>query len=316
MRLEVIGLGPRGGDESAIAVADPGDGGRENCSFAEFHFPLPKAASLQAVPPRALLSLRDSGSMRYLRDRPNPARRQFFACQGLDPGLVVGMELHHTRRLKIVERRAVGRGGGDGEEIDADDLPGEDAGDGGPDGAEGRDGIVFVPTVGSVAAPRASAFPGLAPSARPVAATVTVADCMPIWLWDAASGAWGILHSGWKGTGILDHAVRAILERCGGSPATISAILGPAIGVCCYDVPSSRAAIFENEFGAECVDRSGPRPRLDIRAANLAIARRLDIGAVLSVDVCTSCDSSLGSYRREGAAGFTRMVAACVPVGA
>ncbi len=274
----------------------------------EFAFPHPGAGHPLAIPPRALLSLREAGSMRYLRGEANQRRQAFFASRSIGVGRVVATELHHSRRLKIVETRELELAAAGGTEIDAAALPGEDEGDGGPDGAAGRDGIVFLPPGPSsgTQAPRfmAAAFP---------VATVTVADCMPIWLWDAASGAWGLLHSGWKGTGILEHAVRALLARRPGTAASMSVILGPAIGVCCYDVPEARAEAFEAEFGPASVDRSAVRPRLDIRAANLAIARRLGIGALLSVDVCTSCHPSLGSFRREGPTSFTRMVAACVP---
>ncbi|HUX40704.1 MAG TPA: polyphenol oxidase family protein [Rectinemataceae bacterium] len=280
---------------------------------AEFAFPRPDAGHPLAIPPRALLSLREAGSMRYLRGEANRLRESFFASRSIGVSRVVATELHHSRRLKIVETREIELAAAGGSETDATNLPGEDEGDGGPDGAEGRDGIVFLPPGPSTAAKGSHPSAAVLPSATFPVATVTVADCMPIWLWDAASGAWGLLHSGWKGTGILEHAVRAVLSRRPGTAASMSVILGPAIGVCCYDVPEARAAAFEAEFGSTCVDRSGPRPRLDIRAANLAIARRLGIGALLSVDVCTSCHPSLGSFRREGPESFTRMVAACVP---
>ncbi len=141
------------------------------------------------------------------------------------------------------------------------------------------------------------------------AASVTVADCMPIWLFDRASGAFGVLHSGWKGTGILEAAVRLLGLRFGSDPAAVSAILGPAVGTCCYAVPEDRAALFAAEFGPETVIREGGSPRLDLRAANIAIARRLGLGALLSVEECSSCRPELGSYRREGPEAFTRMVA-------
>ncbi len=286
----------------------------EGADHVEFAFPRPEAAHPLAIPPRAILSLRDAGSMRYLRGEANRRRLEFFASRGIASERVVATELHHSRRLRIVETHRMGFLAPGDREIDVDGLPGEDEGDGGPDGAEGRDGIVFLPPgTADVAETSDPAVGGLPIAATFPVATVTVADCMPIWLWDAASGAWGLLHSGWKGTGILEHAVRAIRARRPGTAASMSVILGPAIGVCCYDVPELRAAAFEAEFGSSCVDRSGPRPRLDIRAANLAIARRLGIGALLSVDVCTSCNPSLGSFRREGAERFTRMVAACLP---
>ena len=42
------------------------------------------------------------------------------------------------------------------------------------------------------------------PSLMPV---VTVADCMPLYLYDSVSGVFGVVHSGWKGTGIIGEAL-------------------------------------------------------------------------------------------------------------
>ncbi len=149
------------------------------------------------------------------------------------------------------------------------------------------------------------------------AVSVTVADCMPIWLLDRSSGAFGVLHSGWKGTGILETALEALRLRYGTRPSEVAAIFGPAIGVCCYAVPDERALSFAALFGAAAAPRRGGQAYLDLRAANLALAQRLGLGAVLSVELCTVCTSELGSYRREAVregaredvANFTRMLA-------
>ncbi|HPS42895.1 MAG TPA: laccase domain-containing protein [Treponemataceae bacterium] len=48
--------------------------------------------------------------------------------------------------------------------------------------------------------------------------SVTIADCMPIWLFDPVTGCFGVLHSGWKGTGILRTALELASDEWGGSP--------------------------------------------------------------------------------------------------
>ncbi|MFZ4614651.1 MAG: polyphenol oxidase family protein [Rectinemataceae bacterium] len=268
----------------------------------EFSFPIPATARAAFLPqrPRALLSLRAAGSMRYLLDKANPERHAFLAAMGLAPERMVATELHHTRRVRLIEALPEGLPTAElPAEWDAAMLQGLDFGDGGPDGSEGRDGILL-----------AGALSG------GFATGITVADCMPIWIWDSASGARGVLHSGWKGTGILEVAVRALAERFGTRAEDLSVILGPAIGACCYTVPPERALAFEEAFGPASVVREGQGkeggPRLDLRAANLGIARRLGIEALLSVDSCSSCDPELGSFRREGPEHFSRMLALCV----
>lgn len=145
------------------------------------------------------------------------------------------------------------------------------------------------------------------PDAYPV---LTVADCMPIFLFDPDSGAFGVLHSGWKGTGILAEACRLMVAEFGTRASRLSVAFGPCVGVCCYPVDEERAVVFSNEFGSSAVVRQDGLPRLDLITANLALAENLGISTITVLDICTSCDLNLGSYRREGPLEFTRMAAA------
>jgi copper oxidase (laccase) domain-containing protein len=170
---------------------------------------------------------------------------------------------------------------------------------------------VLVPSRGEEAsiAEAARGFDGLLLRDTLFVATVTVADCMPIWLLDRGSGIFGVLHSGWKGTGILAEALR-VLEAAGCDLGAVALILGPAIGACCYEVGEDRAETFRAEFGELAAVSRGGKTFLDMRAANLSIARTAGVGRVLSVLACTSCDLRLGSSRRSGGRQFTRMLAA------
>jgi polyphenol oxidase len=139
--------------------------------------------------------------------------------------------------------------------------------------------------------------------------SVTVADCLPIYLADRGTGAFGIVHSGWKGTGIVLEAVRLLGERFGSRPEKITAVIGPGIGACCYTVPPERADLFIERYGAAAVV-PGPRgPRLDLREANLVLLREAGVGDVTVVTDCTSCSPRLGSFRRQGPGGYTLMLA-------
>ncbi len=198
-------------------------------------------------------------------------RERFLRGAGLEPGLVRGIEPAHTRTVLFPSR--------------GDDPAAMARASG------GADGIVLLDPE--------------------LAASVTVADCMPIWLLDRGSGAFGVLHSGWRGTGILDAALRALADRFGSPPSAVALVLGPAIGPCCYAVPEERALRFEAEFGDGSVARRDGSAYLDLRQANIAIAERAGVGQLLSVEACTSCDGRLGSFRRQGAAAFTRMLAVC-----
>jgi len=139
---------------------------------------------------------------------------------------------------------------------------------------------------------------------------VTVADCLPVFLWDTVSGARSLCHSGWKGTGIVRHALNLMKTRYGALPQTVRAILGPGIRPCCYAVPQERAETFTAEFGEETAIFRGGQWYLDIAAANKAILATEGIDTVNIHSECTCCDTRFSSYRRQGK-NFTRMLALC-----
>ncbi|HUX12622.1 MAG TPA: polyphenol oxidase family protein, partial [Spirochaetia bacterium] len=110
---------------------------------------------------------------------------------------------------------------------------------------------------------------GMVTSDRRLCLGVTVADCMPIYLYDRSSGAFGILHSGWRGTGILADAVHAMARLYDAEAAELTVLLGPAIGVCCYRVDAERAALFQKRWGSGAAVRRDGEWYLDMRRANL-----------------------------------------------
>ncbi len=139
--------------------------------------------------------------------------------------------------------------------------------------------------------------------------TVTVADCLPIFVADRRSGARGLLHSGWKGTGIVVEAVARMAALYGSRPADLAVVIGPGIGPCCYDVPRERFELFRQRFGpAAALERDG-RCYLDLRQANLGLLARQGVRDVTVVRDCTACTPELASYRVLGKDGYIGMVA-------
>ncbi len=147
-------------------------------------------------------------------------------------------------------------------------------------------------------------------TARPdVLLTVTVADCLPIFLLDEATGAIGLVHSGWKGTGIVVEAIRLMAEAFGTRSRDLAAAIGPGIGPCCYTVPQERYERYRAEFGETAVARGASRDfRLDLKAANVRLLEAAGVQRIVVIADCTCCSAALGSFRREGQ-GFRRMLA-------
>lgn len=157
-----------------------------------------------------------------------------------------------------------------------------------------------------------TANPGVVPC-------VTVADCMPVWLCHDCAPCFGVLHSGWKGTGIIREALETAGRVWGADPEGFHVILGPHIRSCCYTVDDERAQYFAGQFSPDSVTLDEERMkagnrwpwRVSLADANRKLCREAGIPAdhILDTGLCTACNSEFGSSRREGASSFTHMAA-------
>jgi YfiH family protein len=131
------------------------------------------------------------------------------------------------------------------------------------------------------------------------------ADCVPVLLWDDAQVA--AAHAGWKGTSLWI-AARTVAAM-GSHPAGIQAVIGPAIGPCCYEVSDEVAEAVGATVPDVEVARRGPRgrPHVDLVEANRAqlVAAGLRPESVAVAGVCTACNvARYFSHRAEhGRAG-------------
>jgi YfiH family protein len=108
-----------------------------------------------------------------------------------------------------------------------------------------------------------------------LALAVMVADCVPIVIADAATGAVAAVHAGWRGTcaGIAATTVRALSRELGADPADMMAAIGPSIGPDDYEVGESLVTEFAaNKHPQVSLDRwfsrIAGRLRLDLWTAN------------------------------------------------
>ena len=134
---------------------------------------------------------------------------------------------------------------------------------------------------------------------------VSVADCLPIFLIPRDGQLPALLHSGWRGTGIVTDAIACLKHRFGRSPGAYNAIIGPGIGPCCYDVPAERALFFRDRFGPDVAEVAGVVGRIDLRAANIALLRAAGVAAITVYEDCTACSPALYSFRAERASEYS-----------
>jgi YfiH family protein len=85
--------------------------------------------------------------------------------------------------------------------------------------------------------------PGIFPAVR-------TADCSAILLSDPVRKISAAVHAGWKGTvlRITKEVVRILKEDFAVAPANLTAVFGPAIGPCCYEVDEDVLGPFRERF--------------------------------------------------------------------
>ncbi len=119
----------------------------------------------------------------------------------------------------------------------------------------------------------------------------TSADCVPIAI-AATNGrpALAVVHAGWRG--LSAGVVEATVAGLGGGAMT--AVIGPSIGPCCYEVGTEVSERFDPDLTR---GRVLDLPEAAERALHTAGVARVD-----RVDLCTCCNAELFfSHRRDGA---------------
>jgi len=143
---------------------------------------------------------------------------------------------------------------------------------------------------------------------------IKTADCLPILIIDPVTKISAAIHAGWRGTvlRITRKVVTVLHKDLGCEYENLIVALGPAIGLCCYEVDQT---VLEPLFSTIpwAVRFTVPS---DVDPKQLLKKRRLDLAAInyyelvelgllpeniYSLTICTSCNKDkLYSYRRDG----------------
>jgi YfiH family protein len=178
---------------------------------------------------------------------------------------------------------------------------------------------------------------------------VQVADCVPVLVADVKRKAVAAFHAGWRGTlaRIVERGIGRMRLRYGSRPEDLVAVVGPAIGPCCYSVGEEVRFEFESQFAyapklfSEVYDSDsvrdkypllfltarapghsniGPQIHLDLWEANRR--QLLDAGLkakrVTVVGECTACGrdkrGALKYFSHRGESGFAGRLMGAVGV--
>lgn len=147
---------------------------------------------------------------------------------------------------------------------------------------------------------------GIATAQPGVMLSMCFADCVPILFHDPQRRAVGLVHAGWRGTlrNVAAAAVRAMTEELGCAARDITALIGPSIGPCCYEVGAEVVQAFTTvlpEMAPSLLRRDGRRVHLDLWQANHQQLLAAGVGQVYDMALCTACLHDLFfSHRGDG----------------
>ena len=151
---------------------------------------------------------------------------------------------------------------------------------------------------------------GLVTNEYGVFIAVSVADCVPVFLFDPKTRTLAGLHAGWRGTAleIVKNGVARMVTEFATDPKDIIAFIGPSAGKCCYEVDEEVAG----RFGAEFVSngKSGKR-KVDLKNANRQqlVSEGVPDSNIEVHEGCSIHEAALyHSHRRDGK-GSGRMMA-------
>jgi YfiH family protein len=134
--------------------------------------------------------------------------------------------------------------------------------------------------------------------------TVSVADCVPVYLADPVAGAIAMLHAGWRGTaaGIVEVAIQLLAQRARSDPQNLVMHCGVSICGDCYEVGP--------EVASQVTGAHVENPvRLDLRAELARRARRAGVRAVSISGYCAAHDAGLFHSHRASQGRAGRMMA-------
>ena len=141
---------------------------------------------------------------------------------------------------------------------------------------------------------------GLIVTRKNIPIALRFADCTPLIFYDTKQKIGAISHAGWRGTAqkIGPKTISKMKINFDTQPENIIAIIGPAIGLCCYEVSDEvRGKLLETvEDSTNLVQGKN----VDLKQIN---SRQLEEIGVTKIDICpycTSCNNDLFySYRKE-----------------
>lgn len=145
---------------------------------------------------------------------------------------------------------------------------------------------------------------------------IRTADCVPVILLSSTHPRAALVHCGWRGTvsRAMPRIVQSLLAE-GVNPARLEVAIGPAAGICCYEVGEEVVKVVDDEIRRLQTVIPMAVGRADIIRPTVSGKSFLGLTSLIRLQLiaegvlperivvfrgCTICDERFASYRREG----------------
>lgn len=153
---------------------------------------------------------------------------------------------------------------------------------------------------------------GLLTDQKGLVLSITVADCLPIFLYDPEKKVVGLLHAGWRGLDakIIYSAIELLKKRFAVLPENLIVGIGPGIGPCHFAVHEDVLEKFSNYPNTS--EKRNNEYFLDLKqiAKQQLIAKNVQTDHIEINNLCTYCEKNMYfSHRRDKTNPIQTMVA-------
>jgi len=129
---------------------------------------------------------------------------------------------------------------------------------------------------------------------------ISVADCLPVMIYDRKNNLAANIHAGWRGTQkkIVSRAMEILISECNSKPEDLEIFLGPCISQKNFEVGSEVAESFGDKF----VSLKSGKYFVDIAGDNISQLKSFGLkdGQIEVNELCTyDSPDLLHSYRRD-----------------
>lgn len=138
------------------------------------------------------------------------------------------------------------------------------------------------------------------------------ADCVPIILYSKEYKTAAVVHAGWRGT--ASKIVKKTVEKMDIDTKTITALIGPAIGKCCFETAEDVFnQLINDKEETNLYEKKNNKYFIDLKQINY---NQLTETGVKNIDICSYCTCCMSdiffSYRKEN--GITARHSAIIKI--